>query len=241
MIDRFAEKYLDFTPYQYAANNPINAIDINGDSIWYTQNDNIITMHVRGKLINSSSDNIDIGRAAQDIATGINEVFSGEIDFNGNTYTLQTDVMLEAVESMGDVKSSDHLFAILDSDGKSARGAISMNGGKVMNIASVDYANDNWFSKTFSSNNTRSALHEFGHAAGLFGHSSESRNLMVQKGAGYDITSQQRGTMISRPAVINRGPNSYLGIPYPYLHGNDPRTGAPVRDLARDIFNLSKR
>ncbi|TKG87527.1 RHS repeat-associated core domain-containing protein [Puteibacter caeruleilacunae] len=32
--DRFAEKYLDFTPYQYAANNPVLMIDINGDSLW---------------------------------------------------------------------------------------------------------------------------------------------------------------------------------------------------------------
>ncbi len=32
--DRFAEKYLDLTPYQYAANNPILFIDVNGDSIF---------------------------------------------------------------------------------------------------------------------------------------------------------------------------------------------------------------
>lgn len=31
--DRFSEKYLDFSPYQYAANNPILFIDVNGDSI----------------------------------------------------------------------------------------------------------------------------------------------------------------------------------------------------------------
>lgn len=35
--DRFAEKYLNFTPYQYAANNPLVFIDINGDSIRHTQ------------------------------------------------------------------------------------------------------------------------------------------------------------------------------------------------------------
>jgi RHS repeat-associated protein len=31
--DAYAEKYLDFSPYQYAANNPILYIDVNGDSI----------------------------------------------------------------------------------------------------------------------------------------------------------------------------------------------------------------
>jgi RHS repeat-associated protein len=31
-IDRFAEKYSTMTPYQYGANNPINFIDVNGDS-----------------------------------------------------------------------------------------------------------------------------------------------------------------------------------------------------------------
>jgi RHS repeat-associated protein len=30
--DRFSEKYMGLTPYQYAANNPIKFIDINGDS-----------------------------------------------------------------------------------------------------------------------------------------------------------------------------------------------------------------
>lgn len=32
--DAFAEKYSSLTPYQYAANNPILMIDVNGDSIW---------------------------------------------------------------------------------------------------------------------------------------------------------------------------------------------------------------
>jgi RHS repeat-associated protein len=31
--DRFAEKYFDFTPYQYGANSPMNFVDINGDSL----------------------------------------------------------------------------------------------------------------------------------------------------------------------------------------------------------------
>ena len=31
--DRFAEKYYSMSPYQYGANNPVNCIDVNGDSI----------------------------------------------------------------------------------------------------------------------------------------------------------------------------------------------------------------
>jgi RHS repeat-associated protein len=32
-VDRFAHKYFALTPYQYGANNPVNFIDINGDSL----------------------------------------------------------------------------------------------------------------------------------------------------------------------------------------------------------------
>ena len=32
--DRFAEKYMSYSPYQYSLNNPISYIDINGDSAW---------------------------------------------------------------------------------------------------------------------------------------------------------------------------------------------------------------
>jgi len=37
--DRFADKYPSLSPYQYAANNPINFIDVNGDSIWIVYQD----------------------------------------------------------------------------------------------------------------------------------------------------------------------------------------------------------
>ncbi len=33
-IDQFSEKYYGVSPFQYAANNPINGMDLNGDSIW---------------------------------------------------------------------------------------------------------------------------------------------------------------------------------------------------------------
>jgi RHS repeat-associated protein len=49
--DRFAEKYLNFTPYQYGANSPTNFIDINGDSLWIRHRSNLIR-YENGKLYN---------------------------------------------------------------------------------------------------------------------------------------------------------------------------------------------
>jgi len=36
--DRYAESFYPISPYQYAANNPISFVDVNGDSIIYSQN-----------------------------------------------------------------------------------------------------------------------------------------------------------------------------------------------------------
>jgi RHS repeat-associated protein len=238
--DRFAEKYPWLSPYSYAANNPINVMDINGDSIWYTQQDNVITMHVTGKVLNTSSDNINVKRAAGDIASGINTAFSGEFKMGEQTYTLQTDIQLKAVTSMGDVGISDHLFNIVDADGEGARGAVNEMGGKVINVASVDYANDNWFSNTFSWNNTRSGVHEFAHAVGLE-HESASGwgNLLTQRGGGTRVTSGQRRTMMNAAFSINRGANSFMGRPYPYMHGFNKKTGRWETGTVHSVFNPS--
>jgi RHS repeat-associated protein len=49
--DRFAEKYVDFSPYHYGANNPIRFIDINGDSLWISYRGNDI-LYENGSLYN---------------------------------------------------------------------------------------------------------------------------------------------------------------------------------------------
>ena len=118
-------------PYAYCANNPINAIDLNGDNIWYAIDKDVVTVHVTGKIVDSSSDGINVNRAASDIASGISDVFSGVFKFEGQTYTLQTDVQLDAVSSMDDVMDSDHLFVLRNADGQSVRGAVCMMGGKL--------------------------------------------------------------------------------------------------------------
>src|SRR5690606_14961626 len=101
-----------------------------------------------------------------------------------------------------------------------ARGATSMEGGKVITVYSGDYPTNSWYSQGWS--NTRTAVHEFGHAAGLT-HTDERWNLMVQGGRWTNVTSDQRETMLRACNNINRGPNFAVDpntgkkIPYPYL------------------------
>jgi hypothetical protein len=197
-------------------------------------------MHVTAKIINQSGDNINMDRAAKDISSDINSAFSGEFESGGQTYTLVTDVQLEAVTSMDDVAESDHLFVLMDADGKSGRGVINMMGGKVMNLAASDYANDNWFSNIFSWNNTQTAVHEFGHAVGLYHESANTRqNLMKQGGNGTNVTGRQRLMMLNSQRAINKGTNSLSGKPYPYVHAINRKTGRMETNTAYRLLNFN--
>ena len=242
--DAFAEKYYDFSPYQYGANNPICNIDVNGDSIWYTMEDNVITMHVTGKVMNNSNDDIDMDEAIADMTEDLADSFSGEIKLGDDTYELKTDIQLEAAESMDDVKDSDHLIVFADGSGDegTTRGASNEIGGKVIYLYSGDYPTNSWYSPGWSY--TRSFLHEFGHTAGLE-HNYGFRNLMKQRGAGTTITSEQRGTMYG--ATVNRGSNSYKllngeRVPNPILKYYDPQKRGIVRVNVRDVgLNVKTR
>lgn len=48
--DRFSEKYYSMSPYQYAANNPVNIIDINGDSLFIQANPNGLFDQIKSYL-----------------------------------------------------------------------------------------------------------------------------------------------------------------------------------------------
>ncbi|MBB6236396.1 RHS repeat-associated protein, partial [Pedobacter sp. AK013] len=52
VVDRFAEKYSSTSSYGYSANNPINLIDINGDSLWVSYAGNKI-LYNNGSFYNS--------------------------------------------------------------------------------------------------------------------------------------------------------------------------------------------
>ncbi|MDD5695410.1 MAG: DUF6443 domain-containing protein [Bacteroidales bacterium] len=92
--DRFAEKYLDFSPYQYAANNPILYIDVNGDSI------NVAEEH-REAL------NKDLTNAFGDKASNFSYDKNGNLVYNGNGKKDFKGDQRDAFKSLDKVMSSE--------------------------------------------------------------------------------------------------------------------------------------
>jgi RHS repeat-associated protein len=87
--DRFTEKFFMLSPYQFAANNPLSFIDINGDSI------------------------VNITRSGQNIAIENSPSEEGGKNFT-NTITLESDVSMDDVSDYSAGIVNDAMIAIGD-------------------------------------------------------------------------------------------------------------------------------
>ncbi|MGF7138241.1 RHS repeat-associated core domain-containing protein [Roseimarinus sediminis] len=213
--DAFAEKYYDFSPYQYGANNPIANVDINGDSIWFTQTDNAYTMHVSGKLINMSDNNVNMGKALKGIISQLQSTFSGEVD----GMTFNTEVDLSVAETMDDVSESDHLFVLSEITNDKIGGAANDFGGKVA-FLDADYFTGP-FDATIGNVGEKLAAHEFGHLLNLRHFDGNTNIMRTKEQSGWysfatRTTSRQLNqTMGSYNAgALNQGsPFGIMGLP----------------------------
>jgi RHS repeat-associated protein len=168
--DRYADKYHSLSPYQYAANNPITNIDINGDSVWvttahtYDKRGNITytthTLHATIKVLNTSDGSLDMDALTKGIKDNLSRGFSGWDD--NMTTRYETDIKVGVANSMDDVAASDHLITVVDDvTGKDAKGGPA--GGNAADGGKIAYI-ENIGSVTSMS---RLATHEFGHNLGL--------------------------------------------------------------------------
>lgn len=207
-IDPLAEKYYSISPYVYCGNNPVNAIDLRGDSISFTIDNNIVTMHVTGKVINvSGNENIDMDKAREKISSQIESSFQGKMT---DGMLFRTQVNLSVANDMGGVNDSDHVFALADIgsvNGYTANGAVNEIGGKVAFI-SADYFSGPW-DTSIGNLGQVTAAHEFGHLASL----KHGKGLMVDKFdnpfyiAGNRLNDEQLTEIYKSRAFLNKGSN----------------------------------
>ncbi len=226
--DRFADNYHMMAPYQYAANNPVTNIDVNGDSIWNTSStvrqkdgSSIIThtTHITGKVLDLSGVKRDrggcssplnaVGELAQGINNNINSNSSTSVD--GDVTTIYNfDAQYTVANSMDDVSASDHLLVVVDKVtgkadpalGGDDAGGVSKIKGK---IAYTQNSSDmSWLIK--------SSAHEIGHNMGFSHEPNGKGNTMsydYAKGGGSKFSGLQIMQTFNRAnnGVLNKGAN----------------------------------
>jgi len=168
--DRFAEKYLNLAPYQYAANNPILFIDVNGDSI------NVGKEHRKAFIS-------DLQKVFGDNSESFEFTESGNLIFNGDKKSLSKE-QKKVYKGMNKLMSAKAKYSVsyettynskdgsktIDVNGKEAGGAMfyptdnaivispEIKGGNVTSLDPPTY-----LQQVFVEMNTTTALfHEFG-------------------------------------------------------------------------------
>jgi RHS repeat-associated protein len=130
--DRFADKYVNMTPYQYGANNPILFTDVNGDSLRITGNSeaflqllngltgNIYSLSSTGMLINitpANADELMCGTTGGNLALAylVEEAIGGNTIIDINALNNSDDVLFDDFKSagfdLGDLEGADNAFA----------------------------------------------------------------------------------------------------------------------------------
>ena len=133
--DRFEGKYADQSPYLFAANNPIVAVDVKGDSAWITESVYYVmvgdievqhitrTIHVTGKLLDYAGVTVGGGgcEASYDGMPTLLSAFHSKMNGlsakqgTGNSVVhYKFDVDFDIAKSMKGVDDSDHLLTIVD-------------------------------------------------------------------------------------------------------------------------------
>jgi RHS repeat-associated protein len=160
--DRFSEKYLDFSPYQYAANNPIIYIDVNGDSVWIADG----VLHITGAVYDATGDH-NSSSLASDLTSALGKKLQAAFAEAG--IEMELDIQIRGVESMDDVSSGDNLWAVRE---------IANEEGETVNYSYVNqykrnsdgaaiYGNTANINTNTPSSLVNTMIHEGGHMFGL--------------------------------------------------------------------------
>ncbi len=238
-IDPHADNYHSWNPYNYVANNPALVTDPDGQD-WVIKKEEkdgktIYDITLNGVVYNNSS-NSNFDNSLDQLKNSLTFQIESAFGQNTDDFQVNVNVNLSVAKSADDIKSTDHVFEIVDQSdlgtsknptGKGIVADANLNGLRVR-IGS-DYVSD-----IISNKNMRSIPHEVGHTGGL-GHPHEpnakgftgipkniwGKNLMSQSWyatqAGYPNGSARQVTGSQYDYIYSQ-----------YSHGN-LNNGSPVK------------
>lgn len=181
-VDALCDKHFGVSPYAYCGNEPIGRIDPDGND-WRVQThynretDKIeYKITVRAALVNNSSNReLDMKALAEQITKQVNAAYT----VSGESFVSTMDMQLRTVNSVDDIKDTEHVLQIVDQDGlttKSGSVVMAETYGNSLDIK----VGTNAVSNILNNDDNRTAAHELGHSGGL-GHTMDVENLMTQK------------------------------------------------------------
>jgi RHS repeat-associated protein len=218
VIDPMAEKYFVISPYVYVGNSPTNIVDPNGEdwiiSSYEKDGTTYYNIKINGAVYNNSGQKIDMEKLRDNIASQIQSTFSTS-NVDGNI-EVSTNVNLNIVNDLKDVKDTDHLFTIESNEkydeyaGKKGEGtgAYSDIGGLkvVMPFKTAE--------GIINGTNNKAISHELGHTGGLI-HPEDDWRQVVQ--GVYRLGNRDKDNLMFRVRLGTELKDTQIEAIYNYL------------------------
>ena len=168
-VDALYDKHFKVSPYVYCGNEPVGRIDPDGND-WRVQThynretDKIeYKITVRAALINNSNNKeLDIKTLAGQIVEQVNAAYT----ISGDDFVSTMDMQLRTVNSVDDIKDTEHVLQIVDQDmltktDKSVVMAETYKNSLDVKIGTKAVSN------MLNNDDNRTFAHELGHSGGL--------------------------------------------------------------------------
>ena len=202
-VDALYDKHFKVSPYVYCGNEPVGRIDPDGND-WRVQThynretDKIeYKITVGAALINNSNNKeLDIKTLAGQIVEQVNAAYT----ISGDDYVSTMDMQLRTVNSVDDIKDTEHVLQIVDQDmltktDKSVVMAETYKNSLDVKIGTKAVSN------MLNNDDNRTFAHELGHSGGL-GHTMNVENLMTQKKVIQDFDGDYlKATQLNRSQI----------------------------------------
>ena len=202
-VDALYDKHFKVSPYVYCGNEPVGRIDPDGND-WRVQThynretDKIeYKITVRAALINNSNNKeLDIKTLAGQIVEQVNAAYT----ISGDDFVSTMDMQLRTVNSVDDIKDTEHVLQIVDQDMLTKTDKSVVMAETYKNSLDVKIGTKA-VSDMLNNDDNRTFAHELGHSGGL-GHTMNVENLMTQKKVIQDFDGDYlKATQLNRSQI----------------------------------------